>query len=161
MKTKNWILLFGTVLYMYLFYKQNAGINTLVYAVNRNRFCLCPPRSKQKCRLVDGCQFLHIYSATCVFIHNSDLVLMGYVFTLLVWSALTFNPYFSIIPRFVSIPQIGGGCAVLLDKKPYRNRAQFMTLGGSVRGKSVLTILIPLVIALFCFSLYKQAKSLV
>lgn len=160
MKTKNWILLLGTVLYMYLFYKQNAGINTLVYALLTGTGFVYARPGANKSAGWWMVAILHIYSAICVFIHNSDLALMGYVFTLLAWSALTFNPYFSIIPGLLASLKSVVGAPFYWIRNLYRNRAQFMTLGGSVRGKSVLTILIPLVIAFLFFFLYKQANPL-
>jgi len=153
MKTKNWILLLGTVLYMYLFYKQNAGINTLVYALLTGIGFVYARPGANKSAGWWMVAILHVYSAICVFIHNSDLALMGYVFTLLVWSALTFNPYFSIIPGLLASLKSVVGAPFYWIRNLYRNRAQFMTLGGSVRGKSVLTILIPLVIAFLFFFL--------
>lgn len=159
MKKNDWAILLATTAYSILFYHQHAGANFLLFTLLLIVClgCLNAGNFKNKYWLFSS--VLTLFSGVCVFLYGSTLSLWANIVSLLVLSGLSFNSRSSVIFNlFYSIYSIGGSVVFLIinmvnnpkqqEQEKKRNHMQ------------ILTWIIPIVLILIFFFIYKSANPL-
>lgn len=160
MKKNDYLLLTATAAYSFLFYRENAGINYLIFnlifllvLILRNRTLL---GSKTWLWSAAMC----LVSSAAVFIHSSDLSILANVFSLLLVSAFSFNTKTSSIFSFgFSGFSIASSMIFMVIDIVKRSQSK-PEKQSSKKGYKFLAILIVLVLSIMFFAMYKDANPL-
>lgn len=160
MKKNDYLLLTATAAYSFLFYRQNAGINFLIFNIVflvilliRNRFVF-----RNKTWIWAG--MMSLISATCVFIHSSDLSILANVFSLLLVSAFSFNPATSSIFSVIfSVFSIASSMVFMIIDAVNRSQNKSDSHSGK-KGYKLLAVLIVVLLSMMFFAMYKDANPL-
>src|SRR4051812_42838344 len=100
MKKNDYLLLTATAAYSFLFYKQNAGINFLLFTTVLLVILILKNRDVLKQKKWLWAASLCVISAVSVFVHSSALSLMANMTCLLVVSAFSCNAATSTLFSF-------------------------------------------------------------
>lgn len=161
MKKNDWILAISVAVYSYLFYNQGLGINFLLFNI-----CLIGLLSFRDSAVIKNrnWQFAaagSIVSAMCIAIYGNGLSLIANLISLLILSALSFNPQTSVITSLCfSIYSIGAsGVFMFLD---WVERSRKKKNGGNQPpdGINAMLYIVPLGIAFVFFAMYKGSNPL-
>jgi hypothetical protein len=158
MKRNDWILLAATASYSFLFYKELPGINVLIFSIIligllalRNNEVI---RNKQWWAAAIGT----IVTACCVTMYGNVLSVLGNVVSLSILSFTAVSPQSSVlIGMFSSLYSTVSSWLYML--KDVTNRYTNSSKEDKVTAwKSILLVIVPLVIALLFFGLYRIAN---
>ncbi len=160
MKKTDWGILLLTIAFSFLFYKENAGINCLLFSLVAIGFFVWddPTRTKNLNWLIVAAACL--CSSFFIFLHSSTLSVLAFYCSLLLLSAYSINSkasvltnlfygYYSILSSFIFVAV--NTYTSLIQKKEGDKKT---------KGMRTLTYLIPFVLALIFFFIYKNANPL-
>ncbi|MFH0865084.1 MAG: DUF4153 domain-containing protein [Bacteroidota bacterium] len=160
MKKNDFILIIAVAVYSFLFYRQLAGINFLIFSISLIVMLLIKDASLLKNRnwIILGAG--SVISAAFVFMHGSTLSVIANIVSLLLLAAVSFNRKSSIIAAFIhslysEIASISFMIIDIIEKKPKHEKSTRKNIW--VR----LTIgLVIILIIIVMFILYQKANPL-
>ncbi len=157
MKRNDWAILAAAVLYSFLFYRQNAGINFFLFSLVMVLLSAWTGKKLITNRMWQVSAALTLFSASFVLIHGSSLALLANIVSLMLLSASAVSPQSSALSNLLhTIFSIGGSPAFIVTAVSSRNNQP----GAPKTAIRVLTLAIPVVLALLFFFVYKNANPL-
>lgn len=100
MKKNDWILTIAAILFSILFYRQNTGLNYLLFTLLINALILIFNPSKRYDRKWWYYAVLSFITASSVLLINSDLSVFASITSILILSGKSFNPNNSILVNY-------------------------------------------------------------
>lgn len=161
MKKNDWALLLSVILYSYLFYQQSAGINFLIFnccisgfLIYRNKELI---KNKQWLLVVSGA----ILSSFFIFLYSSPIAIWANIISLMILSALSFDPEVSFITALFQsfCNQFASFVFMIMDWIERRSK-QVTTDEKRPFYAKLFIFLIPLLIAIIFFLFYQSANPL-
>jgi hypothetical protein len=160
MKKNDYLLLTATCLYSFLFYKQNAGINFLVFNLVFIFILLIRNRSLVKSKKWFWAAGLCVISSACVFIHSSALSIVANILGLILLAGISFNNTTSALFAFLfSAFSLAGSVVFMVVDAIKRNQSD-TELTSHKNGHKVFAGVIVLLLTLLFFVMYKSANPL-
>ncbi|MCX6296471.1 MAG: DUF4173 domain-containing protein, partial [Bacteroidetes bacterium] len=161
MKMNDWILTASVGIYSYLFYQQSLGINFLLFTISIIVLLLLRNKEIIKNRnwvfSAIGC----LLSAGCVFYYGNGLSLTANIISLCILSAYSINPKTSIIVSlFFSAYSISASYVFLILDTIDRSQNKIVKAEGKKEGMRILLFLIPFIVVLVFFFMYKASNPL-
>lgn len=160
MKKNDWILLTGVGFYTFLFYQQNAGINFLLFSMALITLMGIKDhtliKSKPWCLSATGV----ILSALCITLYGNSLSVTANVISLSLLSGISINNRSSIIFSllFAFYSYFSSPVYIFLDWT--ERRLKTLDTGSSNVFKKVWVIIIPFIITLIFFLMYRASNAL-
>lgn len=161
MKKSDYFLITATLAYSYLFYKQNAGVNFLLF----NLFMISGFALRDKQLLKQPkwlwAAALTLISACGIFIHSSALAIIGNICGLLVVSGLSFNTKTSFLFNFIfSLLSETASLVYIIIDMVYRKVEPVADEKKKKRNYKIVAVLISLVLGLLFLAMYRNANPL-
>ncbi|MES2134154.1 MAG: DUF4173 domain-containing protein [Bacteroidota bacterium] len=160
MKKNDYLLLIATGAYSFLFYRQNAGINFLLFTLILLLVLVLKNVKLLKSKQWLWAALLCVASAASVFVHSSALSIIGNILSLLLVSAFSFNVATSNIFSFLfsAYSIVSSLVYIVLDTiKRAQPKENENTKKNGI--KVLATFIVFLLSALF-FSMYKSSNPL-
>lgn len=160
MKKNDYLLLIATGAYSFLFYRQNAGINFLLFTAILLLVLVLKNVKLLKSKQWLWAALLCMVSAVSVFVHSSALSIIGNVLSLLLVSAFSFNVATSNIFSFLfSVYSVASSLVyIILDTikrlQPKENETT------KKNGIKVLATFIVFLLSILFFNMYKSSNPL-
>lgn len=160
MKKNDYLLLTATAAYNFLFYRQNAGINLLLFTVIYTTLLALKNTKLLKSRAWLWSALLCLVSSVSVFVHSSALSILGNIFSLLVLSACSVNVATSSLFSFLF------GCYSVMSSVVYIILDAVKRWQGNSEkqaGKSgvkVFATFIVLLLSILFFNMYRSSNPL-
>lgn len=149
-----------TLLYSYLFYEQNLGLNALLFCVFITIYFIWQNPDNVKnpnWLLVAICA---LSASVFVLLYSSSLANLAYWVSLLLLSAVSVQPQFSVLSNLFFASYSVVGSFVFMGAATYRRVVSKHSSPDKQVGLRYLTYLIPLGIGFIFFTIYKQANPL-
>lgn len=160
MKKNDYLLLTATAAYSFLFFRQNAGINFLIFNLIFLSILLFRNASLRKNKKWLWAAMMSLVSSICVFIHSSDLSILANIFSLFLVSAFSFNSITSAIFSFwFTVYSIVSSMVFMIIDTVNRAQTKSDNLSGK-KGYKLLAVLIVVILAVMFFAMYKDANPL-
>lgn len=161
MKRHDWLLIIVTLGFSSLFYKQQAGLNYLLFScIVCFAFATLHPtllRLKYWWFYV----FCHLICAGCVFYHTSSLSIFAYILSLMVVASKSVSVFQSVLVSvFFSTYAIAASFVYVILDAIKRFGAPNEGSNGGVRLRKILTVSISAVLIVLFFALYQNANPL-
>jgi hypothetical protein len=160
MKKNDYLLLSATAAYSFLFYRQAAGINFLLFTVIFIILLILKNVKLLKSKKWLFSALLCFLSAISVFVHSSDLSIIGNVISLVVLSAFSVNVATSSIFSFLfGVYSVLSSVAyIILDSiKRWQPSGNTMT---NKSGIKVFATFIVLLLSILFFNMYRSSNPL-
>lgn len=161
MKRNDYLLLAATAAYSFLFYRQTAGINFLLFTVIFITLLVLKNVKLLRSKSWMWSALLSLVSSIAVFVNSSDLSILANIISLLVMSALSVNVATSALFSF------GFGCYSIVSSVVYiiiDSVNRWTPKPDAPRmpksGVKVLATFIVLLLCILFFSLYKSSNPL-
>jgi hypothetical protein len=160
MKKNDWILLVTVALYSFLFYKQTAGINFLLFTVLLIAGLLIKDRLLLKHHYWKLVAAGSLVSAICIAYYGNTLAVTANIISLSILSALSYRANTSVVAAaFFSAYSYSSSVVFMIQDWSARKNAK-MTLSPNSPGKKWILILIPLLITVIFFFMYRASNAL-
>jgi len=160
MKKNDWLLMAGILSYSYLFYEQSAGINFLVFTFiligilcARNQYLLM--RRSIWLPLIGS-----IVSAVCICLYGKGLAVFTNIVSLSILSIRFIGPENSLLLSLVHSVYSYVSAPIRMCIDAFRRLKTDGTQAGTERKSGLLFYLVPLVVFLVFFGLYRGSSSL-
>lgn len=162
MKTNDYLLITATAGYSYLFYNQNAGINFLVFNLLLIFILIYRNRTLIKNKKWIATSVLCLISSISIFLNSSSLAIIANIFSLLVLSAISFNPVTSTLFSFLfGLYSIASSIVfTIIDAVTRNQKSNEVAQEDSQPSFKLLAILIVLVLSVIFFFLYQASNPL-
>lgn len=160
MKKAGWGILVLTLLYSYLFYEQNLGLNALLFCVFILAYFVWKnPENVKKLHwlLVAVCA---LSASVFVLLYTSSLASLAYCTSLLLLSAVSVKLQSSVLSNLFFALYSVVGALVFMSKAALKRVVSKHSSPDKQVGLRYLTYLIPLGIGFIFFTIYKQANPL-
>lgn len=160
MKKNDWIFLSSTVLYSFLFYKQQVGINFLIFTIALLVGILIKNKSLFNSAIWKLAALGSLLSAACLAYDGSDLALIANIISLSLLSGLSVSVRSSVIFSllFSAYSYVSAVVFMYLDWIERKQKANNLNSHGYF--KKFLLISIPLIVTLLFFQLYRASNPL-
>lgn len=160
MKKNDYLLLIATAAYSFLFYRQNAGINFLLFNV-----ILLTVLALKNVKLVRDRKWLWaagmcLVSSASIFVTSSALSIIANVASLLLLSAFSFNSATSALFSFLFSCYSVISCIVHIIIDSIKRSASTTEDSNGKKGYKVMATLIVLLLSIVFFNLYKSSNPL-
>ncbi len=160
MKKNDYLLLIATGAYSFLFYKQNAGINFLLFNV-----ILIALLTLKNVQLVKSKKWLWatamcLVSSASIFVTSSALSIIANIASLLLLSAYSFNVTTSALFSFMFSCYSVISCVVYIIIDSIRRAGSGGEGNADKKGYKVLATIIVLVLSILFFNMYKSSNPL-
>lgn len=160
MKKNDYLLLTATAAYSFLFYRENAGINYLIFNLIFLLILVIRNNNLLKNKIWLWGASMCLVSSACVFIHSSDLSILSNIFSLLLVSAFSFNTKTSSIFSFAfSGFSLASSIVFMIIDLVKRSQTK-PEEQPSKKGYKLLAILIVFILSILFFAMYKDANPL-
>ncbi len=160
MKKNDYLLLIATGAYSFLFYRQTAGINYLLFTLIFMTVLVLKNTTLLRSKKWLWSALLCLASAVSVFVHSSDLSILANIFSLLLLSAFSVNVVTSSLFSFLF------GCYSVLSSLIYivldavqRRQGSGEKQSGK-NGIKVFVTFLALLLSILFFNLYKSSNPL-
>jgi len=160
MKKNDWIFLSSTVLYSFLFYKQQVGINFLIFTIALLVGILIKNKSLFNSAIWKLAALGSFLSAACLAYDGSDLALIANIISLSLLSGLSVSVRSSVIFSllFSAYSYVSAVVFIYLDWIERKQKENNLSSHGYF--KKFLLISIPLLVTLLFFHLYRASNPL-
>lgn len=161
MKKNDWALIISVIIYSFLFYEQSAGLNFLLFNISIVGLLLFRIKelikSKMWLLVVSGA----ILSSFLIFMYSSALAIWANLFSLIILSALSFNPKISFLTAiFQTICNVGASLVFVILDWIDRKSKNIVTEEKRPFYVKLFLIVIPFLIAVVFFLFYQSANPL-
>lgn len=161
MKRHDWFISITTLLFSVLFYKQQAGLNYLLFSIAvlvgfaaLNTSLL----SSKKWWFYATC---HLLTAFCVFYHTTSLSIVAYFVSLLIISSKSVYIFQSVIFNFLfGVYSVFSSVVFIILNSIKRHEANKTDAQNPFPWRKAIGVSISIVIALIFFGLYQNANPL-
>lgn len=161
MKKNDWILLASTLLYSYLFYKQYAGINFLIFNIAIVIMLLIRDRELLRDRTWTAVAGSAIFSSLFIFMYSSDLAITANLFSLAALSAISINRKTSFLAGILlTVCSVSSSFIFMFLDWVERKNKKLLTEYRRPIYVKLLLLIVPLLIALVFFVIYRSANPL-
>ncbi len=159
MRKPDWAVLLATVLYSLLFFEQAAGLNLLLFTVALivMQVWIRPVLLKQNPWLLSA--LMCLFSAAGIVVYGSALAVMANVVCLLWMNAAAFSPRSSVLIN-ITETSFSIATSVLQIFKPLFEKKEKSPETVPARTTKPLTVIVPLLIGLLFFVMYRIANPL-
>jgi hypothetical protein len=160
MKKNDWIILVTCLLYSFLFYKQAPGINFLLFTISLIAGLLIKDKLLIKNRYWKLAATGSLLSALCIVYYGNTLAVTANIISLSILSALSYRANTSVVIAFLfSAYSYSSSAVFMVEEWSARKRAK-MGLHSNSPGKRWILILIPLLITVIFFFMYRASNPL-
>lgn len=151
----------GTLGYSYLFYKQNAGINFLVFTILLITIFLIRNRELAKQKKWLWAAGLCLVSAVSIFINSSALAIIANCISVVLLSAFTVNTKTSAVFSFLfGLYSLASSAVWMIIDAIRRNSIKAKVDEAEKKGYKVFAVLCVIFLSFIFFILYKEANPL-
>jgi hypothetical protein len=160
MKKNDWILIIATALYSYLFYREAAGINFFIFSIGLIALLLARGqelRHKKKWLIVAAGTCI---SGAAVAIYGNWLSLWANVISLMLLSGMSVSTRSSVIMTLFHSAYSAGGAIVFMVLDAIERKPASQSSQRSPFYVKVLLVLVPLLITLLFFFLYRGSNPI-
>jgi hypothetical protein len=160
MKKNDWIFLSSTMLYSFLFYKQQAGINFLVFSIALVVGILIKNKLLFSSNAWKTAALGSLLSAGCLAYYGSDLALVANIISLSLLSGLSVSIRSSVIFSllFSAYSYISAVVFMYLDWIERKQMENNLASNGYF--KKMLLVSIPILVTVLFFQLYRASNPL-
>ena len=158
MKKNDWILISAVTSYSFLFYRELPGINVLLFSMVLMVALWIRNKQVTKNRQWWAAVVGTLITAICVAVYGNALSVIGNVISLCVLSFTSMSPKSSVLMGIFSSLYSAGGSWMFIPTDAvdrYNKSSKEDIIAG---WKSVLLVLIPVLVALLFFALYRAAN---
>lgn len=162
MKTNDYLLITATVGYSYLFYNQNAGINFLIFNLLLIYILIYRNKTLIKNKKWIATSVLCLISSVGIFLNSSSLAIIANIFSLLILSAISFNPVTSTLFSFLfGIYSVASSIVfTIIDAISRNQKSNEVAQQDSQKSFKLLATVIVLILAVIFFFLYQTSNPL-
>ncbi len=160
MKKNDWILLVTVALYSFLFYGQTAGINFLIFTISLIAGLLLRDNQLIKNHYWKLAAVGSLLSGGCVAYYGNTLAVIANVISLSMLSALSHRANTSVVLSLVFAAYSYSSSAVFMILDWSKRKAAKLNTNPESSGRKWLLILIPLLITLVFFFMYRASNPL-
>jgi hypothetical protein len=158
MKKNDWILLVTVALYSFLFYKQTAGINFLLFTVLLIAGLLIKDKQLVKNHYWKLVMAGSVLSALCIVYYGNTLAVIANILSLSILSALSYTANTSVVAAVLFSAYSYSSSSVFMMQDWIARKSARMTLQSG--GKKWILIFIPLLITIIFFFMYRASNAL-
>jgi hypothetical protein len=160
MKKNDWILVTSALLYSYLFYQQNAGINFLIFTIALLAGLLVKKKELFNSHTWKMAALGSLLSAGCLAYYGSNLALVANLISLSVLSGLSISSKSSVVFSllFSAYSYVTSLIFMYLDWIDRKQKESNLSTNGTF--KKFLLVSIPVLITLLFFQLYRASNPL-
>jgi hypothetical protein len=161
MKKNDWILLVSAATYSYLFYRQGAGINFLIFTVLLIILLIIRNKEIIKNRNWLLAAIGSLFSACCIFYYGDGLSVLANIISLMLLSALSCRPETSVVTSlFFSVYSIAASFVFVIIDWIKRTEKKAQTAAEQSGFLKFALYVFPFLIVLLFFLLYKGSNPL-
>jgi hypothetical protein len=160
MKKNDWILLATVASYSFLFYKQTAGVNFLLFAICLIAGVFVKDKLLLKSHYWKLAAAGSLLSAICIVYYGNTLAVTANIISLSILSALSYRTSTSVVAAFVFSVYSYSSSAVFMILDWSARKTARMTAHSTSFGKKWILICIPLLITIVFFFMYRASNAL-
>jgi hypothetical protein len=160
MKKNDWIILVTCLLYSFLFYKQAPGINFLLFTTLLITGLLLKDKLLLKSHSWKLAAAGSLLSALCIAYYGNTLAVITNIVSLSILSALSYRASTSVVAALLFSAYSYSSAAVFMVLEWNARKRAKMDLHSNSSGRKWILILIPLLITIVFFFLYRASNPL-
>jgi hypothetical protein len=160
MKKNDWIILVTCLLYSFLFYKQAPGTNFLLFTTLLLGGLLLKDKSLLKSYYWKLAATGSLLSALCIVYYGNTLAVIANVISLSILSALSYRANTSVVAALLFSVYSYSSSAVFMVREWNARKKAKMELQSNSTGRKWILILIPILITVIFFFMYRASNPL-